>query len=207
MNTVPSSPASPVRIRIFVDFWNFSLTLKNIDGMFRPDWTKIPILLTQGAQNLLGVPCVYEAMHVYGSYDGTKSSDAKLKNWFSNTLDRMPGVHTVMLERQRKRSFPKCPDCHVEVQKCTSCGHDMRGTEEKGIDAHIVTDLVSLAWSGGYDVGILVSADKDFVPAANLLQSRGIKIIHGAFPPNGSHMTKQCWGSIDIGKLMPQFKR
>ena len=79
----------------------------------------------------------------------------------------------------------------------------MRGTEEKGIDAHIVTDLVSLAWSDGYDVGILVSADKDFVPAANLLQSRGIKIIHGAFPPNGSHLTKQCWGSIDVGKLMP----
>ena len=206
MTSVATAAMSSRRIRIFVDFWNFNLTLRSIDSSFLTDWTKIPALLTQSAQKLLGVPCVYEAMHVYGSYDGTKSNDTKLKNWFSNTQDKMPGV-PVMLERQRKRSFPKCPRCHAEVQKCVACSNDMRGTEEKGIDAHIVTDLVSLAWSNGYDVGILVSADKDFVPAANLLQSRGIKIIHGAFPPNGSHLTKQCWGSIDVGKLMPQFKR
>jgi uncharacterized LabA/DUF88 family protein len=207
MNTVPAASTSPVRIRIFIDFWNFSLTIKGNDSTFKTDWAKIPALLTQGAQNLLGTPCVYEAMHVYGSYDKTKSEDAKFKNWFSNSLDKMPGVHTVMLERQRKRSFPKCPHCYSEVQSCAACSKDMRGTEEKGIDSQIVTDLVSLAWSNGYDVGILVSADKDFVPAANLLQSRGIKIIHGAFPPNGSHLTKQCWGSVDVGKLMPQFQR
>jgi uncharacterized LabA/DUF88 family protein len=30
--------------------------------------------------------------------------------------------------------------------------------------------MMSLAWSGGYDVAVLVSADRDFVPVAEELQ-------------------------------------
>lgn len=196
MTTVTT--VQPIRIRIFVDFWNFSLSLKGIDNSFNTDWTQIPSLLIQEASKVLGQACVYEAMHVYGSYDASKAADAKFRNWFLNTLDKQPGAHTVLLARQSKRSYPKCPHCHNEVQACIQCSGDMRGTEEKGIDTQIVTDLINLAWAGSYDVGILVSADKDFVPSAELLQSRGIKIIHGGFPPAGSHLQKKCWGSIDI---------
>ncbi len=43
---------------------------------------------------------------------------------------------------------------------------------EKTIDARIVTDLVGLAWEGAYDVAILVSADKDFIPAVEQVIAR-----------------------------------
>jgi uncharacterized LabA/DUF88 family protein len=83
----------------------------------------------------------------------------------------------------------------------------MRGTEEKGVDTCIATDLVSLAWANSYDVAILVSANRDFVPVADFLQTKGIKIIHGPFPPSGNLLSQKCWANIDLPKLMPSFER
>lgn len=83
----------------------------------------------------------------------------------------------------------------------------MRGTEEKGVDTRIVADMISLAWANAYDACVLVSADRDFVPVADFLQTKGIKVIHGAFPPKGKHLSQKCCGSINVTKLMPQFQR
>ena len=62
----------------------------------------------------------------------------------------------------------------------------MRGTEEKGVDVRMATDMISLAWADNYDIAVLVSSDRDFVPVAEFLETRGIKVIHGAFPPMGA---------------------
>lgn len=83
----------------------------------------------------------------------------------------------------------------------------MRGTEEKGIDTSIVKDMISLAWVNAYDIAVLVASDRDFVPVAEFLQTKGIKVIHGAFPPKGNDLSQKCWGNIDIAKLMPQFRK
>jgi uncharacterized LabA/DUF88 family protein len=205
-----STPAQQrLRIRVFVDFWNFSLSLRREDNTFKTDWSKVGPLLTGEAGKMIDASATasFEAMHVYGSFDPAKAADVNLKNWFTNTLDKMPGVHVVLLERQKKRGYPKCPSCFAEVTQCPSCAADMRGTEEKGVDTRIVTDMISLAWSNSYDVAVLVSADRDFVPVADFLQSKGIKVVHGAFPPKGSHLSQKCWGHLRIPALMPQFKR
>ncbi len=198
-----------LRVRIFVDFWNFTLSVRREDDAFKIDWRKIGPLLTAEAGKLVDptMPMAFEAMHVYGSYDPAKSKDAKLKNWFTNTLDKVAGVHVVLLERQQKRGYPKCPTCQEEILKCHKCSADVRGTEEKGVDTRIVTDMISLAWSNSYDVAVLVSSDRDFVPVADFLQTKGLKVIHGAFPPKGSHLSQKCWGNVAIPALMSQFKR
>ena len=199
---------APLRVRIFVDFWNFSLSLRREDDAFRVDWKPVAsVLVAETAQRLGGVPVVYEAMHVYGSYDPGKPTDAKFRNWFSTWLDRLPGVHTVLLERQKKKGHMTCPHCHGEVAECPSCKGDLRGTQEKGVDTRIATDMISLAWSNGYDVAIIVSSDRDFVPVADFLQSKGLKVIHGAFPPLGSQLSQKCWGNFSVASLMPKFKR
>jgi uncharacterized LabA/DUF88 family protein len=204
------APIAPrIRVRVFVDFWNFSLELKSQDQAFRADWTKIGPLFSSESAKLIDptVLSTFEGMHVYGSFDPGRPEDARLRNWFTNKLDKMPGVHTVLLERQRKRSYPKCPTCQSEVPSCPSCGGDMRGTEEKGVDTRIVADMISLAWANAYDAAVLVSADRDFVPVADFLQTKGIKVVHGAFPPKGNHLSQRCWGSINVTKLMPAFSR
>jgi uncharacterized LabA/DUF88 family protein len=83
----------------------------------------------------------------------------------------------------------------------------MRGTEEKGIDTRIATDLIRLAWEGGYDAAVLLSADRDFVPVVEFLHSKAIKIIHGTFPPKGSELTQKCWGNLDLTGLKENFRR
>jgi len=209
MSDGSSHSAPRTRVRIFVDFWNFSLELRRRDDAFRIDWSPIPQLLTKEAAKLVEatIPASYEGMHVYGSYDPDKQADVKFRNWFSNWLDKQPGVQTVLLPRQKKKGYPKCPVCYVEVTHCVACGADMRGTEEKGIDSSIVKDMISLAWENAYDAAVLVSADRDFVPVAEFLQTKGIKVIHGAFPPKGSELSQKCWANIDIAKLRPLFQK
>lgn len=209
MSAPTPSETEPVRVRIFVDFWNFNLSIRHLDGQLRVDWRKLSTVLAAEAGKLIdpSARAQYEAMHVYGSFDPAKPNDAKLRNWFANTLDKMPGVHVVLLPRQKKRGWPRCPHCQAETQKCSVCDGDMRGTEEKGVDTRIVTDMISLAWSDSYDVAVLVSADRDFVPVADFLQAKGIKVIHGSFPPKGSHLSQKCWANIDIPSLVDQIKR
>ncbi|WP_375283177.1 NYN domain-containing protein [Marinicauda pacifica] len=207
--TNSSQQFKPYKIRVFVDFWNFTLSLRRAQNGFMLDWTKVASVFTREASNIIapGVPYAFEAMHIYGSFDPAKPDDAKFRNWFSNWLDKQPGVHTVLLERQRKRNYIKCPACQAEAQTCQTCRADLRGTEEKGIDTRIVTDMISLAWSQGYDSAVLVSSDRDFVPVAEFLQAKGTKVVHAAFPPNGSQLSQRCWGNFSVNSVMEEIER
>jgi len=209
MSDVALSRHPRPRIRIFVDFWNFSLELRRRDDSFRLDWSPIGQILTKEAGRLIDSAALpsYEGMHVYGSFDPDKPADAKFRNWFTNWLDKQPGVHARLLPRQKKRGYPKCPGCHTEVMRCAICDADMRGTEEKGVDSHIVKDMIALAWEDAYDAAVLVSADRDFIPVAEFLQTKAIKVIHGGFPPKGNDLSQKCWASINIWKLTDSFKK
>ena len=50
-------------------------------------------------------------------------------------------------------------------------------------------------------------ADEDFIPLVEFLETRGIKILHAAFPPQGAHLSRVCWGSIDLPGLRTKFER
>jgi uncharacterized LabA/DUF88 family protein len=209
MNSPKATAIEPIRVRVFVDFWNFALSIRGQKKDFLIDWRSVGPLFAQEAGKLIDAnsPTKFEGMHVYGSFDPAKPQDAKLSNWFRNTLDKMPGVKVTLLERQKKRNYPKCPACQAEVKYCPACKADMRGTEEKGVDTRMVTDMISLAWEDAYDAAVLVSSDRDFVPVAEFLQTKGIKVVHGAFPPLGTHVSQASWGNIKIPDLMTSFER
>ena len=197
-----------LRIRIFVDFWNFSLSLRRVQNGFKLDWRAAGKLFADEAGKLIDPDArsILEAIHIYGSFDPNNSNDKKLENWFSKTLNKMPGTHAELVERQQKRAHPHCPSCNTKIKDCPKCKGDMRGTEEKGVDTRIVTDMISLAWANHYDAAVIVSSDRDFIPVAKFLQSRGIKVVHGAFPPYGSDLSQQCWANFNIKDLMPQME-
>lgn len=69
--------APSIRVRIFVDFWNFSLCLRRQDDAFRVDWKPVAPTLLAETGKLLGMTVSFEAMHVYGSYDPGKPADVK----------------------------------------------------------------------------------------------------------------------------------
>ena len=197
------------RVRVFLDFWNFQLSVNSLEQGFRIDWLTLGRILAQESLNVIDptAKIEYQGMNVYGSYDPASRNDIRLRQWALYTLDKFPGVQVTMLQRQRKRRGPICPSCHSTVNSCPICGSNMLGTEEKGVDTRIVTDMISLAWVDNYDAGVLISSDRDFVPVVDFLETRGIKIIHGAFPPQASELTKKCWGSISIPNIVEKFRR
>jgi uncharacterized LabA/DUF88 family protein len=78
---------------------------------------------------------------------------------------------------------------------------------EKGVDTAIVTDPLSLAWQDAFDIAVIVSSDADFVPAAQNLQDRGLKLINASWTGHGHHLAKGCWGSFDLDGVAPPILR
>ena len=83
----------------------------------------------------------------------------------------------------------------------------MRGTQEKGVDTRLATDMIRLAWEDAYDVAVLISSDADFVPVVEFLDTKNKKVIHCGFHGVGHHFAKKCWASIDIEKFTSDFER
>lgn len=196
------------RVRVFADFWNYTLSMREVEEAFRTDWSKLGPELAQAASTLVhaAATVAYQGLNFYGSHDPASERDRKLRKWATTVVDTFPGVSVSIVPRQKKRSPPKCPVCHQAVAKCPACDADMRGTEEKGVDVRMATDMISLAWVDNYDIAVLVSSDRDFVPVAEFLETRGIKVIHGAFPPKGAQLTRKCWGRIDVAGLRDAFR-
>lgn len=139
------------------------------------------------------------------SYDPRNPNDKRLRDWANNFLDRVPGVDVNLQERKIKRP-PKCPRCHVEITNCPQCGATMRGTTEKGVDTAIVTDLLGLAWEGAWNYAILISSDRDFFPAVDLLNRKGFQVVNAHFPPAGMDLAKKCWAGIDLRNAWDQIE-
>ena len=193
---------------MFVDFWNYTLTMRDLDEEFRTDWRTLGPVLSTAAVAYIDRAATgeYQGLNFYGSHDPANQRDGKLLRWATTVVDTFPGVSVSMVPRQKKRRPPKCPACQTEVDRCPVCSADMRGTEEKGVDVRMATDMISLAWVDNYDVAVLVSSDRDFVPVAEFLATKGIKVIHGAFPPKGAQLTQKCWGSISVAGLREDFR-
>lgn len=200
--TDPSPATTPgLRVRIFVDFWNLSINVRNWRNDLSLDYSKLGPWLTARAGEVAAqtgqsiAPVVYEGMHVYLSYDPMK--DAKLRGWALSVVDRFPGVQVVLMERKPKHA-PNCPACRKSIDTCPHCTVPMRGTLEKGIDTAMVTDMIKLAWESSYDIAVIVSGDRDFIPAVQFLDAKGRKVINATVPPLGSDLARNCWGSFDL---------
>src|SRR5207249_1332686 len=144
------------------------------------DWTKLPQALLAECQTIftgLGITdtVALEETQVYASVEPAK--DAKLKAWLSNWLDRQPSFKVTTLERRPRPFSLRCNNCGVETDTCPVCQQKFKRAVEKGVDAAIVTDLLSLAWQNAYDLAVLVTSDADFVPAVKSVQAKGLKII------------------------------
>ena len=66
--------------------------------------------------------------------------------------------------------------------------------KEKGIDAALVTDFLSLAYSGAYDYAVLVSGDADFISAIDEVKRYGKLIFVASFK---SHFNDALMEHVD----------
>lgn len=198
-----------MRVRIFIDYWNFQLTWNERGDGKRCDWAKLPMVLCQEAGSVLAAANLavlsLEETRVYAGYEAGR--EANLKTWLHNFLDRQPGIRVFSTERHWKERPVHCRSCDTEHTKCPTCGAAFGRAGEKTIDAKIVTDLIGLAWENAYDAAILVSADGDFIPAVEHVQGKNYKVINAAWHGVGNELAKVCWASFDIDRVILKLAR
>ena len=199
-----SVPFHSIRVQVFVDFWNFQLSLRREERGFNIDWNAAGHVLAAESASVVDPTAriTYQGMNVYGSYDPDNPY-----RFLHNIVATFSGVQVSEVPRQHRREGPRCPECAAAVPVCPNCNADMRGTEEKGVDVRIATDLIRLAWMDNYDVAVLASSDRDFIPVVEFLETRNIKVIHCTFPQQGLELARTCWGSIHVPQIREQFRR
>lgn len=196
------------RLMIFVDFWNYELTMKELDPAFLTNWFKLPEAITNAVSQLLGRPIDYERCFIFGSYDPSSTGDTRLRTWASKVLSKVKGVQASFVPRQKRTKGPTCSGAeHHEVTVCPICQSSMLGTQEKGVDTQIAIEMLDMAYSDRCDIIVLLSADKDFVPAVKKLIDRNIKVINAYFPNHGHELSGQCWASFDLFNIRDHFQR
>jgi uncharacterized LabA/DUF88 family protein len=187
-----------LRARIFIDFWNLQLNVnERTYPSYRLDWKAMPYLLVIQAEKLLKASLQYVGTHLHISYNPNTEQGKKLRNWALNVVAHFPGYYVTVHERRPKRP-PTCPTCHKRVNTCPYCGDRMIGTIEKGVDTAIITDMIKLAWESAWDVGVLISSDRDYIPAVEYLTTKKLRVINVYFPPAGAQLAHACWGTIDL---------
>ena len=191
------------RVRFFIDFWNVVLGVRDFRNNYRINWEILPdIILPEASPSS---DRIYQGACVYASINPKSTKDMKLKDFLSNTLNRMGGYEVKIFERKSKKA-PVCQQCHMEITKGPSCKSLLERTVEKGVDTAIVTDMLQHASDNTYDIGVLMSGDRDFIPAVQFLNRRGKKIIHASFTNLGQELANECWKQINLRKFANQLE-
>lgn len=192
------------RVRLFVDFWNFQLQWNEyLHPASKCDWPRLPAEFVTEAQAAIARAGIDDRLHleetrVYASYNPDRAEDAKLKGWLSNFVDRQASFRVLTAQRKDKPARFRCRECQTDFDLCPSCQAPLVRGREKGVDTAIVTDLLSLAWEGAFDVAVLVSSDADMIPCVERVQDKGFKVINATWPIRGQDPSKACWASFDI---------
>jgi uncharacterized LabA/DUF88 family protein len=218
--TPPTVVAPAVqRIRVFVDYWNFQLSLNQTEAKargisleearFQVDWKRLGQWLAAKAAAVVGLgqgAYSFDGAIIYSSFNPQTEEGRRFRAWATTWLDRQPGVTVECRERKRKRP-PRCPACHRPIDTCPLCQKPMVATEEKGVDTLIATDMIRLAWETAYDVGVLATSDSDLVPAVQFLSLKGRKVVQAGFPPLGVELATACWASFDVAAEREALRR
>ena len=203
--------ADKTRVRIFVDFWNFQIqwnelhTSLGAKEVVSIPWKELAQVLC--AEVGKGEPVKFTGALIYASINSNSPKDKGLNNWLHHVLASYTGYSVIVKERKPRKTI-KCQEdnCKTPVTNCPSCKAPLKGTVEKGIDAAIITDLLSLAFDDNYDIAILISGDADYAPAVEYIQKKTDKqIIQAFFKAHGDELRNKCWEHIFFEDLMPKL--
>src|SRR5258708_28313239 len=88
----PTVAVATLRVRVFVDYWNFQLPLNErvakakglADYRFQIEWRKLGPWLARRACDVSGLGVngqSFDGVHIYVSYDPRKENDKKFFQW------------------------------------------------------------------------------------------------------------------------------
>ena len=191
------------RLMMFVDQSNLWGSWREVNPGLRIDYQKLASVLTDRARSILG-DVTYEGIYLYASYPPSDDkSPPEVKEGiirrfkFFDAMRYIKGF-TVRTFVRKKR-----------WDECRSCKHRVTYTIEKGVDASIIADMLSLGWDDAFDAAILISDDADLIPAIEFLKRKGKHVIHATFTRfnRGRNTSKIAFGTIEMDFLTNEIRQ
>jgi hypothetical protein len=200
------------RVRLFIDFWNFQISWNEyhrqlgVTEVIGIPWKDVlpTVLIAEVAK---GQPAKFAGGHVYASVDPNNPKDKGLSGWLHHVLASFTGYSIVVKERKARKPV-RCPNenCKSVIIDCPNCKNPLKGTVEKGVDAAIITDLISMAFDDAYDIGVLISGDADYAPAVEYIQKKTDKqIVQAFFRQHGDELRTKCWDHVFLDDIMSKL--
>ena len=106
-------------------FWNYTLSVRDVDADFRTDWSRLGRCWRPAAVDRVNpqVPCEYQGLNFNGSYDPASEGDRRLYRWATTKGGHVSG-------RQRfDRSAAEKAFRHPSVQPATTRWRPVRVAE------------------------------------------------------------------------------
>lgn len=201
-----ATPGEGARVKVFVDYWNFQLSLNEKEASergireyrFLVNWATLGHWLAAKACATSGISYhVFAGVSIYTSYDPRTSEGSKYRRWVMTFLDRQTGV-TAHCRERKPRPAPTCSKCHSRIVRCPHCEETLGGSEEKGVDTLIATEMIGIAWEDGYDLAVLATSDRDLIPAVSAVRKKGRRVVQAGFPPQSAELAEACSSSFDV---------
>jgi uncharacterized LabA/DUF88 family protein len=202
VSVVPSESARTLRSATFIDLWNL---LRGASTVYGPtamtfDWGALAESLRHRGGLSLGTYGRYaskvdkihlldEGTYVYGAPSSGSASSIGSRAWM-NELAAKSGFR--VLEGGTK----------TDKYQCRLCGGRQRIRRESDTDAHLISDLMWLAWQDRYDVAIVVSGDADLIPSIERVQLSGRKVVSALFDGQSKRNRQISHSSVSLNSLL-----
>ena len=155
------------RVIAYIDGFNLYFGLKAKDWR-RYYWLNVSLL----CQNLLRPPQYLVLVKYFTSRINSPADKKKRQSIFLEALRIASGI------------IPNYGIYQTTPVTCEKCGHVNDVPEEKMTDVQISSEMVSDAYLNKYDTALLITGDRDLVPAIEKIRSEfPKKRILVAFPP------------------------
>lgn len=185
MTNTPVQTSSLQRVTCYIDGFNLYHCLKRIGG-HRFYWLDLHALVTAHlTPNQVLTSVHYFTSRIKGDPDGFSR-----QNIYLSALETLPNLSI---------TFGNFLETDVT---CKRCGLTYRSHEEKRTDVNIACHMLTDAMDNRFDTALLLTADSDLAPPANLVRNRFQKRVVALFPPDRHSETlrKTCNGYLFIGK-------
>ncbi len=184
------------RLMIFIDGQNLMGGARKLH--VQVDCVKLRDALAEGRK--------LKRVYYYNSIPSNPNNDLELKKAidkemsYYHYLEYSGFKNSIIPLRKRKFEF-KCENCG----ETTTIERDV----EKGVDVALVSDMLSLATTGAYDVATIVSGDLDYHKAIDEIQRRGLIVEVAYFRSQGisKDLIRLADRFIDLEEILDKIKR
>lgn len=164
---------SDERVVVFIDGSNFYFGCKNVLGKANIDFHRLSLVLA-GSRKLIRTYYYNVPLNKEDDEDKYKAQQ-KFFEWLKKTP-------------------------YLELRLGRLVNRNGVFTE-KGVDVHIATNMLTLAWNNVYDTAILISGDGDFVEAVKSVKERGKHVENAYFKTSQSNALRDaCDVDIELAK-------